>query len=123
MSALEQVLIDVGMKISRPENWTQGAMARRKSDAPVQPASSYAVKWDIIGAVYAVFEVNPKEMKGVSNEDWKALNSALCALSLTAHRIHKKTTEGVNDGGTHEEALELVRAAIRHERKIVSLQS
>jgi hypothetical protein len=113
------ILIQAGLTISKPETWTQGAIARRKSGVAISnPSASACTQRDIIGAVYAVLGLSPSKPENYSPAKYRKLMVTLCALSLTASRIHKKTIEGVNDSGDHGQALELIRATIRREREV-----
>lgn len=113
---IPETLIAAGLKIAKPETWTQGALARRKSGAELQsPASAYAVSWDAFGAVYAVLDLHPARNTG-SQQDWRLLIGSLAALSLAASRLYQSTVEGVNDTLKHEDVLALFRGAIRRER-------
>jgi hypothetical protein len=118
MQSVEAVLIQAGLLIAKPDTWTQGALARRKSGADLKtPASASAKAWDAIGAVYAVLKLHPERSGMGSTQDWNLLIATLASLSLAASRLHRSTIETINDQRTHADVLELFRAAIRHERR------
>lgn len=114
------ILIQAGLLLSKPENWCQGALARRKGGAPLQnPAASSAKSWDVLGAIYASAGVNPQRPKDVPFDKVRDADCAVVAVHAAANRLYKMSAERVNDERTHADALALLRAAIRHERASV----
>lgn len=124
-SGVIDLLIKAGLLISEPEKWTHGALARKAGGTPLlNPAAKSAKSWDVTGAIYAAAQVDPQRPSATSRNMDADLIMAIAAVSRTASRLHRKTPTMINDEGSHERVLELLRATIRYERaQVQSLQS
>lgn len=71
---LVELLKDARRKISLPENWTQGEMARSSEGKEVNPYSIHAVSWCMAGAL--------QSFEGAAGEAWLFMTKALGVNSL-----------------------------------------
>ena len=95
-----EVISSAGRIIRLPHTFTTGALARTLKGRPCAPASSAAVKWCAIGAVYAA--TNADTGKEPHSE---LVCGALATLDLMACRIFKRTLSQVCDDMGHDETM------------------
>lgn len=71
-----QALDAVLAKLATPETWTQNAWARNGAGEPCKPMDNAAVSWCWLGALHAVFGVNPDAFASF----WPAFHQAIAAM-------------------------------------------
>lgn len=102
-------IAEIGKLLSDPERWTAENVAESKKRASCKPCASRAVRWSVAGAV-------AKQCNWDLDEDYAGSRDFAAIyghISLTAHRLYKKTVEQVEREMGHQGMLTMLRHAYR----------
>lgn len=99
-----ELLQRVRKRIRDPKRWTQNAIARNYSGAPVWPENQSAVCWCVVGAIV-------REVYESGERDWYTADKI--ADILHHNQMRRSSLIDFNDSHTHEEVLAIIDRAIQ----------
>lgn len=104
---MRTIIHDAAQRITDPNRWCQGALARDKNGAEISPRRRGAKSWDVLGAVFKAARIEPDAEDGPHCAD-------VCAcIDLAAQRLYKCPAETVNDVIGHRAVMDVLRLAWR----------